>query len=233
MPFTLVVSRDAETESTFVIEADEGSTVLDLLERIRRGTDPTLLFRHSCHHGSCGTCSCLIDGREGLACLTRAADLGSGPIALWPLRKTEVIGDLAVDPAAEFLKIPSEASSLRPSEWNAGVPTPWSVGELREAVGESGLSGSGGFSRFENCIECFECVSACPVESPFLGPAALAAIDRELEKGSTASGTYLARADEDDGVRACERKLACSRVCPRAVYPARRIKAIGDRLAGS
>ena len=37
--------------------------------------------------------------------------------------------------------------------------------------------------RFEDCIECAACVSACPVsgsDASFKGPAALAALEREL-----------------------------------------------------
>jgi len=48
----------------FSIEAKPGMTVLDALEAIRITRDSTLMYRHSCHHSSCGTCACLapLDG---------------------------------------------------------------------------------------------------------------------------------------------------------------------------
>jgi succinate dehydrogenase/fumarate reductase-like Fe-S protein len=82
------------------------------------------------------------------------------------------------------------------------------------------------FTRFENCIECGACISACPVtekNAGFLGPAALAAINCELQKSPQKDEDLLALAGSKRGQHLCERALNCSRVCPTGVYPARHI----------
>jgi succinate dehydrogenase / fumarate reductase iron-sulfur subunit len=92
------------------------------------------------------------------------------------------------------------------------------------------------FERFENCIECGCCVSACPVSGegkPFMGPAALAAANRALQKTTVKDArVLLEQAGGERGERLCNRVLACSRVCPTAVYPARHILELRARLLG-
>jgi len=80
--------------------------------------------------------------------------------------------------------------------------------------------------RFEACIECGCCVSACPatrLRPDFMGPAALAAMHNEISKNPPAADGLLRTAGNERGERWCERALACSRVCPTGVHPARRI----------
>lgn len=56
---------------SFAMDADENATILDLLETLRADKKPVPAYRHSCHHGSCGTCGALINGKEQLLCLAR------------------------------------------------------------------------------------------------------------------------------------------------------------------
>jgi succinate dehydrogenase / fumarate reductase iron-sulfur subunit len=198
-------------ESTLPVE--ESTTVLDVLERLNR-KDRTLMFRHSCHHGSCGTCACRINGRERLACLTRVLELDSEVVTVEPLNKLGRIGDLVVDPADFFQEYPSDWQTLRSSEANPAATPP---DELA------------GFVRLENCIECGACVSACPVED-FLGPAVLAGLNRERLNCQHLNRQDLELAAGERGVWKCQRALECSRVCPTAVYPARHIQELRNLL---
>ena len=50
--------------------------LLDALVRIK-AQDDTLAFRRSCREGVCGSDAMNINGKNGLACITRIADLGS------------------------------------------------------------------------------------------------------------------------------------------------------------
>ena len=61
---------------TFDVAVGPRTTVLDALVAIRRELDPSLTFRHSCFHASCGTCGMRVDGREGLACVTPVPAIG-------------------------------------------------------------------------------------------------------------------------------------------------------------
>lgn len=203
----------------------QSTTVLEVLEHLRR-SDPTLMYRRSCHHGSCGTCACLINGRERLACTTRVLDLDSRIVTIEPLRKLTRLGDLVVEPADFFREYPADWRTLRSSEANPDAATPEELS---------------GYTRLENCIECGACVSACPVEG-FLGPAVLAGLNRELlnSHGEEAADrenppdhekNLLEMAGGDRGVWKCRRALECSRVCPTGVYPARHIADLRRRLS--
>ncbi len=63
---------------SFRVDTEAGTTVLDALERIRSTLDGSLLYRRSCHHGSCGTYACRVNGVERLAC-RRVCPTGVNP----------------------------------------------------------------------------------------------------------------------------------------------------------
>jgi succinate dehydrogenase/fumarate reductase iron-sulfur protein len=170
----------------FQLESDSESTVLDLL--MEAGVlDQSLLFRHSCHHGSCGTCACIINGKERLACRTLVGELleddkAANPpvIEVAPLKGFRVIKDLVYDPSGMFDKIDVEWSYL----------TAYQHQNHHHDNHHHDHSGK----KFESCIECGACISACPViaplqklsvsneVNPFQGPAPLAMLHRQLEE---------------------------------------------------
>jgi succinate dehydrogenase/fumarate reductase iron-sulfur protein len=212
--------REAWSEYSVPFEAH--TTVVDILEWIRSNLDETLLYRHSCHHGSCGTCGMLVNGERRLACTTNVAALceksDEDPvIELRPLQTMNHIGDLAVDPTPLFKDFPRAASYLRPSEANRDAQTPEEIDR---------------YVRFENCIECGLCVSACPVIPlrGFMGPAALAAYNREIDKRPERTEELLPEVDTDKGAWGCDRHLACSAVCPTGVYPAKHIAMLQRKI---
>lgn len=191
-------------------------SILDALEEIRSEQEPGLLYRHSCHHGSCGTCGVIANGRRVLACTTRLEELDD-PIELLPLSPFPVVGDLAIDPAPLYRDFPRDAGYLRPSEANPEAQPPEEIDR---------------FVRFENCIECGLCVSACPVQQRFMGPAALAAWNRELEKRPEREEEILDATSGPTGAPRCDRALQCSAVCPLGVYPAKHIALLLKRIEG-
>lgn len=216
---TIRVHRRGRDEAVadYEIPFRDGMTVLDALEYIRAHLDPTLLYRHSCHHGSCGTCGMVIDNERKLACLSRLPEQADTPIELHALPAMRPIADLAVDPTPLFDHFPSAASYLRPSEINRGSTPPQEVAA---------------FERFENCIECGLCVAACPVigAKQFKGPAALAAYSRAIARNPEREKELLAEVDGADGAPGCDRHLNCSAVCPTGVYPAKEIVVLRKRI---
>jgi succinate dehydrogenase / fumarate reductase iron-sulfur subunit len=196
----------------FRIETAPSATVLDALTLIRETLDPTLLFRHSCHHGSCGTCACIINGAEALACLTPLSGLGNGPVRVEPLRRMRPIGDIAVDPGPLFSELDPAWTYLTSSNIDAGER------DAPSAV------------RFESCIECGCCVSSCPVSGDFMGPAALALLNRERIKKPEFEAGLLERAAAPRGAGRCERAINCSRVCPAGVNPSGHIVELNRRI---
>ena len=214
---TIRIRRTKGEFASFTVAVEKHTTLLDAFEEIRASQDPTLVYRHSCHHGSCGTCGVLVDGERVLACLTTLSRLDEEP-TVGPLAGFPVIADLAVDPTPLYRGFPRDASYLRDSDVN------------REAVPPEEIDR---FSRFENCIECGLCVSACPVVGPFNGPAALAAFGRELEQRPDRAGELLPQIAGPDGATRCERALVCSAVCPLGVAPAKHIAVLQRKLSQS
>ena len=72
-----------------------GMMLLDAL-LLLKAQDESLGFRRSCGEGVCGSDGMNINGRNGLACITPLADLGT-PVRLRPLPGMPVIRDLIVD----------------------------------------------------------------------------------------------------------------------------------------
>jgi len=206
--------------SRFVVEGADSEYLIDLLGRIERNHDPDFTYRHSCHHGSCGTCTVELNGSPVLACVTRLGSLETTNLEVGPLEHFPTLADVAIDPAELFADIPEDSPYLTPidsrpeqlvSDENGGGAIPEPPEEVRE------------FHRFENCIECGACVSACPVSESFIGPAVSAAIARELAKGSGRTDLLLRLAAGSRGVDGCIQAFECSRVCPTGVYPSRKI----------
>ncbi len=186
----------------FEMSVTDTMSVLECLEEIRKEQDSTLIYRKSCHHASCGTCACIINGKERLACITKVADLDNHIVTLEPLRGFRCEGDLAVS---------EDWSPLR---------------NVDRGKATDGRDDQKSATRFEDCIECGACLSACPAAhggNTFMGPAALAAIHNEIEKSPDKRESLLSLAGGPDGEKWCERALDCSRVCPSGVYPARHI----------
>ena len=215
--FRFVPGQDARPRyERYVVEGGPRTTVLDALMEIKRSHAPDLAFRHSCHHASCGTCAMRINGVERLACVTRLASLGGGEIVVEPLAHFPLLGDLVVD-MEPFYAVWRELAPplLRRSE-GVMVKGRW----VRPEEGE-------GLMRFEDCLECGACLSACPssaTDARFIGPAALAMVERCLsEPRDDLNAKRLLLADTEHGLWRCHMAFECSEVCPSNVDPATRL----------
>jgi succinate dehydrogenase / fumarate reductase iron-sulfur subunit len=207
----LLVRRGAGPQ-LYTVSVPEDASVLDALEAAGR-QDATLVFRHSCHHASCGSCGMMINNRERLACATPAREAldERDPVRLEPLRGLPLVADLAVDPSGFLARLEAANRPLgRRDESGTGFP-PLVPGAR------------GGFNRFENCIECGLCVSACPIVSiskSYLGPAVLAAAGRLLEEPRGRDrAAVLEAVNGPDGVWRCRDVYLCTEVCPADVNP--------------
>lgn len=212
---------DPPQQQIFEVTLESDKSVLDGLELIRLTRDDTLMYRHCCHHASCGTCACTINGMPALTCTTHMSDFDGDTIELAPLANLRCIGDLVVDMREFFEEFDVDWSNLKAIQ---------SVSARQNPVGVDQVT------QLENCIECASCIAACPVMPEthgFMGPAALAALNTELSKTPAQRKTLLKLAVGKRGAKRCRRHLACSRVCPSKVYPARHIadlqRAIGKR----
>ncbi|MGA3056987.1 MAG: 2Fe-2S iron-sulfur cluster-binding protein [Candidatus Limnocylindrales bacterium] len=197
------------------------ATVLDVLIEIRRRHDPSLVVRHSCMHGSCGTCGVRVNGREALACDTKVASLKASTVEVEPLANQRSVADLATDMVDFYARFEAVGLPLvRSAEAGTGAEPP---------------EGVKAYTRLENCIECGLCLSACPVsrtDRSYLGPAALAAAARLVEEPrGEPLGPILALAAEPDSVWRCRDAMQCTAVCPSAVDPAAALFRLRRRVA--
>ena len=221
--FRYCPGEDAPHYDEFRVPAGPRTTVLDALLAVRRGLNPGLILRHSCLHGSCGTCGMRVNGREVLACVTRLEGLGD-PVVVEPLAGLPVVGDLVVDMMEVYQRLepagrPLVRASERPRTERSG---PAAQGPVLE-----------GLERFEDCLECGLCLSACPVagDPRYLGPAALTAAERVLEEPRGADPRkMLGWVDDAHGAWRCHAAFECSAVCPAGVDPAGAIMRLRRRL---
>lgn len=222
---------------TFDVAVPDAANVLDAIEQVWAHHDRELMFRHACHHASCGTCAVRINGREQLPCIAPVTEYVSSSngrksaITIEPLRNFPIIGDLVVDVAAFFHN--QEESGLvitRPTEndlqGKAIAHTEGVVPASIETVP---------FNRFENCVECGICLSACPTmaaDYKFFGPAGLAAIRRQLDKttDSKERARLLELADDEQGVWRCHSAWECTEACPQNVFPAEAIMSLRKEI---
>ena len=148
----------------YEIELVAGDTMLlDVLLRLKR-QDNTLTLRKSCREGVCGSDAMNINGRNGLACLTRVMGLKQ-PVVLRPLPSFPIVGDLVVD-MTNFFK---QYHSINPVLENHDVPP--EKERLQSPAEREKLNGA------YECILCACCSSQCPSywwnPDKFVGPAGL------------------------------------------------------------
>lgn len=206
---------------TYRVELPAEAYLIDAVEKIWAEQDRSLLFRHACHHASCGTCGVRVNGRERLMCITPLQEFSSDQvIRVEPLRHFPWLGDLLVDVSPMMRRMAEVGFAIiRRDELTVDRPLP---GGIEEGT------------RFEDCIECGLCLSACPVmaaDEAYLGPATLAAIERMLtEPRDGDTGRLLALADDPHGAWRCHSAMECTAVCPSNVDPASAIGRLRRRL---
>lgn len=199
---TLRVKRTSRSDNSkspreywqeFRVSIPDDAYVLDALEAAWN-QDSSLMFRHSCHHASCGSCGMRIQGRERLACITPAFEVAHDDLLIVePLRNFAMVADLVVDmsPLAQKLHgVGAHVLTERASGWQ----------------------------RFESCIECGLCISACPIAATsksYLGPAVLAAAARRIDIPEVRR-----QVEGENGVWRCHSAFECTEVCPANVEPA-------------
>ena len=191
--------------------------LLDVLLRLKE-QDPSLSMRKSCREGVCGSDAMNINGRNGLACITRVRDL-KAPVVLRPLPGFPIVRDLVVD-MTQFFK---QYHSVRPYLVN-GDPPPEKE-RLQSPEERAQLDGA------YECILCACCSSQCPSfwwnPDKFVGPAGLIQAYRFIfdsrdkateERLEDLSGAYR--------LFRCRTIMNCSEVCPKGLEPSHAIERV-------
>ncbi len=207
------------------IDLPEGKDpmVLDVLEMLKV-QDPSLSYRRSCREGVCGSDGVNMNGRNGLACMTRVSEVARrGKLILRPLPGLPVVRDLVVDMSqfyTQYEKITPYLINDKPPPAQERLQSP----EEREKL--DGLY---------ECILCACCSTSCPSfwwnPDKFIGPAGLLQAYRFLaDSRDTATAERLSNLDDPFSVFRCRGIMNCVDVCPKGLNPTRAIGKIRTML---
>jgi succinate dehydrogenase / fumarate reductase iron-sulfur subunit len=197
--------------------------LLDVILRIKNSQDDSLTIRRSCREGVCGSDAININGRNGLACVTRVRELKE-PVTLRPLPSFPVIRDLVVD-MTRFWK---QYDSIKPYLIN-DEPAPEKE-RLQSPADREKLDGS------YECIMCGCCTSQCPSSwwnpDKFVGPAGLIQAYRFINDSRDRATQERLDDLNTDPYRLfrCRTIMNCTEVCPRGLSPSRAIERIRLRM---
>ena len=194
--------------------------LLDVILSLK-ARDDSLTIRKSCREGVCGSDAININGRNGLACVTRIAELKE-PVVLRPLPSFPIIRDLVVDMTGFF----KQYHSIKPYLVNHD-PVPERE-RLQSPAQRELLNGS------YECILCACCTSQCPSfwwnPDKFVGPAGLLQAHRFIvDSRDQAKQERLDDLNDAYRLFRCRTIMNCTEVCPKGLAPSRAIEQI--RLA--
>jgi succinate dehydrogenase / fumarate reductase iron-sulfur subunit len=195
--------------------------LLDALVRLKE-IDDTIAFRRSCREGVCGSDGMNINGKNGLACITRIADLKE-PIVLKPLPGQPVIRDLIVDMTPFFTQYHAAKPYVIDNE-----PPP-DRERLQSPEERDKLDG------LYECILCGCCSTQCPSfwwnPDKFMGPAALLWAYRFIaDSRDQATGERLDDLEDPYKLFRCHTIMNCVEVCPKELNPTKAIGHIRELL---
>lgn len=207
----------------FDIQLPAGATMLlDALEHIRTKVDDTLALRRSCREGVCGSDGVNINGKNGLACITKLSDL-SEPVVVRPLPGLPVIRDLVVD-MSQFYK---QYRSVKP--WLINDTPPPDTERKQSPPERAELDG------LYECILCACCSTACPSfwwnPDKFVGPAGLLQAYRFIaDSRDTATNERLDDLEDPYRLFRCHTIMNCVDVCPKGLNPTAAIGKIKEMM---
>ncbi len=219
----LIYRYNPETDSKpymqeFVLEkVKPGMMLRDALLELKE-QDESLVFRHSCGEGVCGSDAMNINGTNGLACLIPVSSLKE-PIEVRPVPGMPVIRDLVVDMDQFFAHYRAVKPYLIVND-----PEP-EVEYLQSPREREKLDG------LYECILCGCCSTTCPSfwwnPEKFRGPAALLQSYRFLaDSRDQATAERLEDLEGPYKLFRCHTIMNCVNVCPKGLNPTAAINSI-------
>ena len=195
--------------------------LLDALVRVKE-MDDSFAFRRSCREGVCGSDAMNINGTNGLACITKVADLPER-VTLRPLPGLPVIRDLIVD-MTQFYK---QYESIKP--YVVSHEAPPERERLQSPAEREDLNG------LYECILCACCSTSCPSfwwnPDKFVGPAGLLQAYRFIaDSRDQETSARLDNLEDPYRLFRCHTIMNCVDVCPKNLNPTRAIGKIKELM---
>jgi succinate dehydrogenase / fumarate reductase iron-sulfur subunit len=195
--------------------------LLDALVKVK-AQDDSFAFRRSCREGVCGSDAININGRNGLACITKLVELRE-PVVLKPLPGLPVIRDLIVDMTQFF----AQYHSIKPYLVNNEQPPERE--RLQSPAEREALDG------LYECILCACCSTSCPSfwwnPDKFVGPAGLLQAYRFIaDSRDQATGERLDNLEDPYRLFRCHSIMNCVDACPKGLNPTKAIGKIKELM---
>ncbi len=199
----------------YVLPAQEGEVVLDVVHRVQAILAPDLACRWNCKAGKCGSCSVEINGHPRLMCMTRMDSLPPGePVTVAPMRTFPVLRDLVTDVSYNY-EVAKRVPPFAPRE---KTDDERQAGGYRMAQIDVERS-----QEFRKCIECFLCQDVCHVirdheenKTAYAGPRFFAR-SAELEMHPLDTTDRRELLQRELGLNKCNITKCCTEVCPEHI----------------
>ena len=199
----------------YVMPAQEGEVVLDVIHRVQATQAPDLACRWNCKAGKCGSCSAEINGRPALMCMTRMDTLPVGEaVVVAPMRAFPILRDLVTDVSYNY----EVAKRIPPF-----TPRPKTVDEEEAGGYRMAQIDVERSQEFRKCIECFLCQDVCHVmrdheenKTAFAGPRFFART-AELEMHPLDVNDRRELLRQEQGLGKCNITKCCTEVCPEHI----------------
>ena len=207
--------EDGGEFAEYVMPAQEGEVVLDVIHRVQATEAPDLACRWNCKAGKCGSCSAEINGRPSLMCMTRMDTLPVGEtVTVAPMRAFPIIRDLVTDVSYNY----EVAKRIPPLSARAKTADEEEAGGYRMAQIDVERS-----QEFRKCIECFLCQDVCHVvrdheenKTAYAGPRFFIR-SAELEMHPLDTNDRRQLLQEEQGLGKCNITKCCTEVCPEHI----------------
>jgi succinate dehydrogenase iron-sulfur subunit len=194
----------------YQVDVDEGMVVLDVIHRIQARHANDLAVRWNCKAGKCGSCSCEINGKPRLSCMTRMDTLPTeGVITVQPVKTFPIIKDLVTDVSWNYRQ-KRRIPGFRPRQPDAD-------GNYRMRQEDVDR-----IQEFRKCIECYLCQDVCHIlrdqdkKDAFVGPRFMIYLaNQEMHPLDTADRIPAIRNDFGSGY--CNITKCCTEVCPEHI----------------
>ena len=205
--------RGDETGGDFVdydVPIDPGMVVLDAVHRVQATEAPDLAVRWNCKAGKCGSCSCEINGKPKLSCMTRIGDYDPDEtITIQPVKTFPIIKDLVTDVSWNY----EQNQKIRP--FTPGEPdADGNYRMMQEDVDR--------IQEFRKCIECYLCQDVCHVlrdhehKDKFVGPRFMIRL-ASLEMHPLDTADRIPEIKKEYGSGFCNITRCCTEVCPEHI----------------
>src|ERR1043166_4739768 len=195
--------------------------LLDALVRVKT-MDDSISFRRSCREGVCGSDAMNINGKNGLACITKLSELRE-PVQIRPLPGLPIVRDLVGDMTPFF----KQSHSVKPYLVNDDPPP--EKERLQSPEEREELNG------LYECILCACCSTACPSfwwnPDKFVGPAGLLQAYRFIaDSRDQATGERPDTLEDTYRLFRHHTIMNCVEVCPKGLNPTKAIGKIKELM---